>query len=91
MFAFRTDAPAASLPAGWLQRPFPTDNPTFFFLLFRDLLFAGTAPRVVTGPERWEELVVDRGEGTIVFSAFLPPVTLGGLVRYLATRREGCL
>ena len=87
LFVLRTDAPAPALPEGWAQRPFPTETPSYHFPIFGDILFAGTAPGVVTDPGPWEEMVRDMKEGTMVFSSFIPPVTLGGLVRLLRARR----
>ena len=87
-FDLRTDASASKLPEGWIQRPFPAGRPTYWFPAFEKLLFAGTAPGVVTDPEPWVELAKEAGEGTLVFSAFPPPVTLGGWVRLFLARRR---
>lgn len=87
VFALRTDAPAPALPEAWAQRPFPHERPSCHFPNFGDLLFAGTAPGVVTDPDPWERLAADLAEGTTVFSSYLPPVSLGGLVRLLLARR----
>ena len=87
VFALRTDAPAPALPEGWFQRPFPAERPVYHFPIFREAVFAGTAPGVVPDPEPWEVLRAELGEAVMVFSAFLPPVTLGGLVRLLKARR----
>jgi hypothetical protein len=86
VFDLRTDAPAPALPEGWSQRPFPADRPAYHFPVFGNVLFAGTAPGVVTDPRPWEALAGEMGEKALVFSAFLPPVTLGGLGRMLRAR-----